>query len=122
MGIGNEVSVQITVLRQYIAELGCFTNEHCDACEVPTISAWYYYCCSYLNQRVLFFSNSPPHPTGEQSDQSLCGTLLPPELKTRQESEPGDIHTEEGFRDEVLRFKWHLSFFWCWQRNLWKCL
>lgn len=39
MGIEKEVSVQITDLRQYIAEFGRFTNEHCDACEVPTISA-----------------------------------------------------------------------------------
>lgn len=103
--------MQITGWRQCIAEFGCFTNEHCDVCEVPTISALYYYCCSYLNQWVLSFFNSPPHPTGEQSEQRLCGTSLPSELKPGQESEPDDIQTEEGFRDEVLRFKWHCLFF-----------
>lgn len=39
VAIGKEVSVQITGLRQYIAEFGCFTSEHCGVCEVPTISA-----------------------------------------------------------------------------------
>lgn len=86
-------------LRLYIAEFGCFTNKHCDACEVPTISALYYYCCSYLNLWALSFSNSPPHPSAEQSEQRLYGTSLPSDFKPGQESEPGDIQTEEGFRD-----------------------